>query len=296
MVWCPYTDKEIDASATTPEHIVPLALGGVNAFTIPVDSAFNSSVGSEIDGVVANDFLTLVRRRELDARGHSNKPPQVTVRKALFGTSDRPAQITFRGQEGLAVWDAKDRRYLPEHEIAGQSMSIHLDIKPFDRLRFLAKVALSTGYFVYGEQFRNRLAHEELRALMNANSKTSRAALEHSKLRAYYEFSQIAEAHLRQAQLDSFMCDSVRGSCVLSIPGPKNVGFVIGILGKWVGTLNVPADTTDFPLDGAHDLGHVVLLTDGTMERASYRQFAQKVHAQLESKRTGESASHDSAE
>ena len=48
-VYCPYTDREIPESKSSSEHIIPLSLGGVNGFEIPVDATFNSTLGSEID-------------------------------------------------------------------------------------------------------------------------------------------------------------------------------------------------------------------------------------------------------
>ena len=56
-VYCPYTDRELPESKSSSEHIIPLSLGGVNGFEIPVDATFNSILGSEIDGKLATDFL-----------------------------------------------------------------------------------------------------------------------------------------------------------------------------------------------------------------------------------------------
>jgi len=75
MIYCPYTNKDISESETTSEHIIPLSLGGINGFEIPVCKIFNSNVGSKIDGALANDFLILMKRNELDVRGHSKKSP-----------------------------------------------------------------------------------------------------------------------------------------------------------------------------------------------------------------------------
>ena len=35
-IYCPYTDRDIPLSESSPEHIIPLALGGMNGFAIPV--------------------------------------------------------------------------------------------------------------------------------------------------------------------------------------------------------------------------------------------------------------------
>jgi hypothetical protein len=87
--------------------------------------------------------------------------------------------------------------------------------------------------------------------------------------------------------MDSFFCQLIKGSCVIAIPDPENVGFIVGILGKWVGTLNIPAVTESFPVDGEFDLGHVVALHDGEMTRMSYRQLARDAHEILASNKRG---------
>ena len=67
-IYCPYADRDIPISESTAEHIIPLALGGLNTFTLPVSANFNSQVGSEIDGALANDFLVMCRRDKHGAR------------------------------------------------------------------------------------------------------------------------------------------------------------------------------------------------------------------------------------
>jgi hypothetical protein len=41
----------------------------MNGFTIPVSKDFNSSVGSEIDGTLANDFLVMILAGAVFGRG-----------------------------------------------------------------------------------------------------------------------------------------------------------------------------------------------------------------------------------
>jgi len=82
LIYCPYTDREISESDANREHIIPLSLGGLDGFEIPVCRDFNSKVGSKIDGALANDFLILMKRNELDVRGHSNKKPKAVAKKS----------------------------------------------------------------------------------------------------------------------------------------------------------------------------------------------------------------------
>ena len=41
LIYCPYTDREVPKHQANREHIIPLALGGVDGFEIAVDSKFN---------------------------------------------------------------------------------------------------------------------------------------------------------------------------------------------------------------------------------------------------------------
>ncbi len=284
MPWCPYTDLELPEDATTPEHIIPLSLGGSNEFCIPVDKKFNIEAGSKIDGVLANDILTLMRRRQFNARGHSNIPPEVLLKKSHFGDTKRPVQVTLRGKDDMLVWDARARRQLRQDEIGGNKISSEFKISVHGRKRFVAKVALSAGYFIYGELFRNQVQHQELRALMNSSDKSKKEEFANFGLRGYDEFSPVEELDKERTELTNLFCRLINGSCVITGLGPSNVVISVGILGKWIGSFNIPAITDSFPLEGEHDLGHVVILCDGKMRKVSYRQLAKDIHEILQRK------------
>lgn len=94
-IYCPYTDTEIDVNSSSAEHIIPLSLGGSNDFTIPVGKEYNSKIGSDIDGDLANDFLVLFRRRNFDARGHSDKKPKVILKNPTWGKTTARHKLNF---------------------------------------------------------------------------------------------------------------------------------------------------------------------------------------------------------
>jgi hypothetical protein len=75
MPYCIYTDKDIANEAGNPDHVIPLSLGGANGFRVFSDKHFNSTVGSNVDGAIANDPLVEFARRNADARGHSKRNP-----------------------------------------------------------------------------------------------------------------------------------------------------------------------------------------------------------------------------
>lgn len=273
VIYCPYTDKEIESSSTNNEHIFPLSLGGSNSFTLPVNRNFNSKAGSDIDGDIANDLLTLFRRRHFDARGHSKKKPKVHSKKSTIGSENRPVQIELKGVEGVQVYDPREKRYLADKETVGENLSLQFPFSQHGRLRFAAKVALAGGYFVFGDWFRNNVVHQEVRALMNFNSVQKKEDFSGFKLKAYDEFSLPEKKDIGQYELDNFVCKTIGGSCVYFIPGSENIGVVIGVLGQHVATLNIAANTDKFPFSDQNDLGHAVVIESGQMQRMSYREL-----------------------
>lgn len=286
-MYCPYTDQEVLPSEANSEHIIPLALGGSNEFTIDVNAKFNAEVGSKVDGVLANDFLILPRRIALNARGHTKKKPTAISKKSTMGDKKSPVQIEFFSEEGLRVYDPIKRRNLTDEEISGNKFTATFTLHRFSRLRFAAKAALAAGYFVFGDWFRQNVAHHELRALMNLDLSPNLEEFDSFQIRVYDEFTPPSEADQQQFTMDEAFCKSVKGSCVYFIPGPINIGIAVGVLGKHLATLNVPAKTDEFPFSDENDLGHAVLLENGQMERISYRKFARRVYEKLQSSMIG---------
>ena len=165
MIYCPYTDGDIPEAQSSPEHIIPLSLGGINGLEISVDSAVNSQVGSKLDGALANEFLFALKRTKFDTRGHSGKEPTALIRKANYGEDRRPAQVHFHSKEGLKVWDSRDEAFkerVPSFEISG---TIDIDLP----VRFASKVALAAGYYASGNLFRQNVDHQQFRDVMNTD-------------------------------------------------------------------------------------------------------------------------------
>lgn len=284
-MYCPYTDNNLPTEKVSEEHVIPLSLGGSNKFCLSVDAEFNSSLGSSIDGEMANDFLVLFRRREADARGHSNKKPVIRSKKSFMGDNEHPVQVTLAGEDGIKVYDPTQGKKLEESEVIGQTFKSTFSLSMYGRLKFAAKVSLSAGYFVFGEWFRENVAHHEIRMLMNFDPKTStREEFKGVGLKAYDEFTTANEQDSQQRATDELFCSIVNGSCVQFIPGPENIGIVVGILGKYVATLNVPANTDEFPFSEENDLGHVVIIENGVVERISYRNMAKRAYDALSEK------------
>lgn len=281
MIYCPYTDRDIPESRSSREHIIALSLGGISGLEIPVDTEFNSKLGSQLDGALANELLFTLSRTTYDARGHSGKRPLATIKKASYSRDQRPAQVHLHMKDGTSVWDARDREFVKVNTSVQISTDLSIDLP----IRFTAKIALAAGYFVYGDLFREHVDHRQIRDVMNLDPNdldlTKSAAelgLEHLTLR--YDSYLLEEPD----DLDSEIlwirkfCSSVKGSVVILMPGRGCLAVAVGILGKYVAMINVAADTTAFPSGIEYDWGHLIAVTDGTLKRCSWaaglRQWA----------------------
>ena len=268
-MWCPYTNKELEADELNPEHIVPLSLGGCDEFVISVCKDANSRLGTTVDGVLTNDPLMMFNRRAFDARGHSGTPPKVFSKHATI--DGRPAQIALGGTEPPTVWDAKLRRQLTEAEIADRPMSLTWIVKRFSRLRFVAKVALSGGYFALGDFFRSKVAHEHARKFMWADNEHDFSCISPADSVCVDDpFEASDESELRG--VFKHACKAYEGSLVFIVPTEDSVIFAVGLLGAYIGGISLPADTTHFPESTDFDLGHCIRLGNRTSTRLSFRQ------------------------
>ena len=283
LVWCPYTDKEIPLADTAPEHVVPLSLGGVNEFCVRTEKKANWDLGSKIDARLADDFRVKQRRNRLGMTGHSGKYPVVKWKHSELDSGE-PVQVTLdRGD--VRIWSPRRKQYIAVgSDVQIQSTWImNVDTS----LRFAAKVALSAGYFVYGDLFRRAVAHEEVRFIMELDlsgvTPGEKAELE----RRAATMGVRAEDWLRRddnpdLEVYRLLSQAYEDSSVVGlIPTRSSVIVFVGVLGIYVGLVNVPADTSEFPLDGTHDLGHVMALRDGKIERQSLRDAARMLDRML---------------
>jgi hypothetical protein len=142
-------------------------------------------------------------------------------------------------------------------------------------IRFTAKVALGAAYYVYEHLFLKYVDHRQLRDVMNIDPARlqmskgrSSPGLEHLTIRVDGYFSEPTSGILR---LVREFCSAVKGSVVVLMPGDGCFGVAVGILGQYVGMVNVPAHTVSFPNHGDYRWGHVVAIEKGEIWRSSWR-------------------------
>jgi hypothetical protein len=255
MIYCPYTDRDIPVIESSPEHIIPLALGGLNSFTLPVSAVFNSKVGTDIDGALANDFLVISQRDKHGVKGHRGKHPEYVSRSASNAVTGEPLQVTLGQRRGLRIWSPRQK-----HDVTGQGQKINLSFQmDLDvELRFVAKVALSAGYFFYGEAFRNHVKHQDFRTIMNHRPNEMGEAAKTIEARYDYRFREpeTDNDRIRRAMVTCFGARSV----VALIPNSSSFSVEIGILGSYLGMLSVPADTRSLPNSEDYRWGHFIAL------------------------------------
>ena len=275
LTYCPYTNQDIDYVNTTPEHIIPLALGGINGFEIPVDADFNSKLGSELDGQLSNEFLIAMRRTEYDTRGHSGKEPWATIKKASYGDDNRPAQVRIHRKHGVRLWDAQDRQEKSGKGIIRINTTLNIDLP----VRFAAKVGLAAGYYAYGKMFRDFVDHHHLRQVMmidpaklDLDDDTYMATAKGVKARVDSYLHEIPSDDEWELLVLRLFCTNAKGSVVALIPGPSCFQITVGILGQFIATVNVPANTNSFPNEADYHWGHVMLVKQGALSRISWFQ------------------------
>ena len=278
-IYCPYTDEDIPQSAASSEHIIPLSLGGVNGFELPVNRDYNRRIGSELDGKLAGEFLWALRRTKYDARGHSGKEPWATSKVASYGVNHQPAQVHFHSKKGVRVWDVRKGKSISGRGSVEINASLNIDL-PY---RFVAKVALAAGYYVYGDLFRQHVDHPQLRDVMNidpAQLDLSRSPTElginHLTLRIDHYLLEAPSDLDSEISLVRMFCSSIKGSVVILMPGYSCFGVAVGLLGQYLGMVNVPANTKSFPNAGDYSWGHAIAIVDGTLRTCSWKSALQQ--------------------
>ena len=272
-MYCIYTDRDVVEKDGTYDHIFPLSLGGKNQFQIWSDKQSNSQIGTEVDGAMVSDPLIELALGNSGVTGHRNKPRILRWKNSTLNGD--PVQVTLHQNE-ILVWDAKQNRELSEEEFVGHEMTSRLTIRRHTCLRFVAKAALAGGYFLYGDEFRNAVDCSHLRSLvfLNIDQAKSDNTFKNCRIKFCDRFHSDSR-DLSTAGLYREVCERIRRSLFIAIPHQSSISFHVGVVGTYVGSMMVPANTEGLPTGGEHDLGHCILLGPGDIERTSQRTLMQ---------------------
>jgi hypothetical protein len=284
MPYCPYADQDFPDAETTREHIVPLSLGGVNGFEIAVHGKANSDIGSSIDAAMAEDFLVKTKRDRFDVRGHSGKEPVFVVKQAK-NTDGLPLQVALNQRSGLQVWSPRDSEYITDQRAAKLELKFAVNIDT--AMKFVAKVALSAGYFVYRELFRNNVKHSDFRAIMNFQS-LHPTGYEGVEARIDDRFNESPNA---EVQIFRALCKASEPYSIVGFAHSNNrFGIFVGVLGDYIGTIHVPAVMEGFPTHGEHQMGHLIQLQRPGFTRVSMKRALESFLKAIEAANTNKEA------
>lgn len=263
MTYCIYTNKKtLDPS---PEHIIPLSLGGHDNFVIDVDRKFNNDIGSKVDGKLANDFLILFDRDKFSAVGHSNKQPTPIVKHAKLMDGTR-VQVKF-SKDGLSIFDVRSRKEIERSDSRArkfqcENITIDIDID----LIFVAKVALAAGYYAYGNDFVKNVQTDEFRKIMNFDKNNLPTS---SSARVYSRFHESIDGedmfHILKMMSEIGNCSSV-----ILVPSSETFGVAVSILGKFLGFISVPCKSSNLINDGDYKYGHCIYIQNNQVKRFSF--------------------------
>ncbi len=263
--FCIYEGRSFPLDDFNEEHIIPLALGGVNSFVIRASKGFNSTVGADLEGKLATELSMWQRRNEFDVRGHSGKKPLPTYKSGRIEKIDLPVQVQLdKKNKALNLYSPRHGRFLEDHEFAGQTIRFSTTMDLTVKVRFAAKVALGAGYFAYGSKFAEVAQVEHLRALVRLDIDEMSDDL--------VVVDPLSGELSEQQKIIREIGRQVGISSVVIMPSGNDISFCVTCLKEFCGILRVRADTDSLPNEGNYRWGHILasdgkILRRGSLER-----------------------------
>ncbi|NVK20148.1 MAG: DDE-type integrase/transposase/recombinase [Methylocystaceae bacterium] len=229
--YCIYTDKPVAPENGNMDHIIPLSLGGANEFVVWSDCAYNSRLGSKVDAKMLQDIALPFALRNAGVKGHSKKPIIPQWKKVVM--EDRPMQVTF-GLDEIKAWDAKSHRTLPQEELKGKPFEATFKLDTDMNYRFIAKVCLAGGYFLYGDTFKELSECQTLRQLMEFDRKTSTPDDYKASTTRFCDRFHPDAKEGGNAYFERVLCETVGRSILISEPHQKGIAMHLGLTeGFW---------------------------------------------------------------
>lgn len=277
MPFCIYSNSEVSTTEGSFDHIVPLSLGGSDFFGTFASRQLNSQFGSHIEGALLKDPLVSLAVGSRGYCGHSGKPHVPVWKKVEL--DGKPVQVSF-GQGEVKFWDCRKRREISSPELSGKEFRSELKMDLHATTRYLAKVALGTGFNLYGIPFSEFSCLDVVRKIFFIDpirDKNDALFLE-SGVRIMDRFHsdslQNGSGYVYRVVLEALDC-----SAVISIPHDDGLSVHTSIGGSYIGGLFLPGNTHDFPLEGEHALGRVVLLGRKSVVQKSFEVFLREFYA-----------------
>lgn len=172
--YCVYSGHHLPEVAITSEHVIPRALGGKGATTIPCSKAVNSRIGHEIDSKVTNDPMIMFGRGDTDMRGNSRRTPRAILKRAAswkrgdaWYDKELKYNIEVLKEGAPKVYDTRTGKFLARDILATTGFAIpDMQIDSNARAKFVAKTLLGLGWKIFGEAFLATAQTDALRSMI----------------------------------------------------------------------------------------------------------------------------------
>ncbi|MCB1948106.1 MAG: hypothetical protein H6940_02485 [Burkholderiales bacterium] len=273
MAFCIYSGSDVKENELNKEHIFPLTLGGNNSFTVYVSKLCNTRANREIDEKLKSCLFLATNRKRNESRGHRNKAVTPPKTKISVG-SDKSVTFRFDDYGNLQLYSHKQSKLLTREEINSERIVIKTDFNEVIRLKFAAKVALASGYFVYEDVFIKNAEVSDLRALMNYKGELhDKNDFNNITSKGWFWPKPVGDKDVEMHKIFEHINSMFNCSFVALITSavPNEIIIVVGVLGQLVGVISCSANCDAFPKSGEYDLGHVIALKDRELQRISYR-------------------------
>jgi len=273
-MYCIYSGSNIN-DLSSIQHIIPLSLGGVDDFIINISQEKNSYLGSKVEGPLINEFTMKLKQMHFNTIGQSGSK---TVMKLKAQINEQPVSVKW-SKEKIDVFDPIKK----EHLNGTGAIKIKTQINLYTRIRFLAKIALETGYFLFDETFINHADCDTLRNVIFCNDFSN----QNFDIRFYDNLHPINEADKVMHSLNKLLIECMDGSSIILGFAEDRIIISVGILGDYLGTINFSANVERFPIyDDYFRLGHVLLCRDNNLYRDSYfhtiYEFSKKLNIKID--------------
>ncbi|WP_019229260.1 hypothetical protein [Sedimentibacter sp. B4] len=235
------------------EHIIPKSLGGSDEFIIYVDKQLNSVLGSTVDGKYVNDPLVRLRLLHENHKGHSKKEQEVKFINSSI--NNKPVSVTFK-KSGIDIYDPIIKKHIKPNGEITTGMTINL----YTRVKFIAKVALASGYYILGDSFVKGADHDSLRRLIFSKN------IRNEDLDLFFiDNLHINEKDKDHVKLISLLIEFLGGTNVILQIFQTRIIVDIGIDGKYIGGVSFKAESNNIPYQDATRLGQIINIKNGTM-------------------------------
>jgi len=257
-MYCIYTNTNVSDELASKQHIIPLSLGGVDNFSINTHREMNSFLGSNIEAPLINEFTVFLNRMHHDIKGQSGKLPELKIKKAKV--DGNPVSVKWN-KHSIDIYDTLNHNY-----IKNRPVNVELKLPPVNlwtRFKFISKIALETGYYLFNEIFIKYADCETLRKAIFCDDLSN----QNLSLKYYDNYTpqnNVKDEDVGFYHLTKLLIDNIGTSCVIVVFTETGMIIEVGILGKYLGSLNFFVENIKyFPInDIMFRQGHVLICKD----------------------------------